>query len=62
MKHSSIEWFLARFETSDMMLRAAMEIPFEHQHKNCKAAFKQYIRQNPDRVEAVFNKLVEAAK
>ena len=61
MKRSSIEWFLAQFEASDMMLEAAITLPQHMQHKNCKAAFDQYMRQNPNRIKAVCDKLVEAA-
>ena len=61
MKRSSIEWFLTQFEASDMMLEAAITLPQHMQHKNCKAAFDQYMRQNPNRVKSVCDKLLEAA-
>lgn len=62
MKRQSIEWFLDKFETSDMMLQAAIELPAKMQHKNCLKAFERFVEINPIRVKSIFDKLSEAAE
>jgi hypothetical protein len=62
MKIQSIEWFIDKFEHNDTSLRAAITIPFEDQHKNCRLALEQYCEINPKRVEHIFNQVKEVTE
>lgn len=57
MKSQSVDWFISNFESNDNMLKAAMLILPEHQHRNCIIAFKKYCEINPDRVQKMFQRL-----
>ena len=61
MKTQSVEWFIERFENNDITLKAAMTIPFNHQHKNCRKALEQYCIINPNRVEKILQQVKETA-